>query len=187
MGDIVLITGGVRSGKSVLAEKLAQRYKRVIYIATCEAKDDEMIERIHQHRQRRSNEWTTVEVTTNLIDVIQRLDTEACLLLDCLGLWVSNCLLIDEEKNLTDPEGFIRQMRENTSVLVTLLASRQGDSVLVTNEVGFGLVPPYKLGRIFRDCLGIVNAKVAEAARDVYLCAVGIPVALKKDWEVQLG
>lgn len=182
-----MITGGVRSGKSLLSEKLAERCKSVIYIATCEIKDDEMAERINQHRQRRPSGWTTVEVPINLTDVIQGLDSEACLLLDCLGLWVSNCLIADEEKNLADSEGFIHQMREKTCALITLLASRRGDSVLVTNEVGFGLVPPYKMGRIFRDCLGIVNAKVAEAARDVYLCAVGIPVALKKDWEVQLG
>ena len=187
MGDIVLVTGGVRSGKSVLAEKMASDFNSVIYVATCEAKDDEMVERIRMHKQRRPNCWITVEVPLNIGDVIQSLDKEPCLLIDCLGLWVSNCLLAAEEKNLVDQEGFILEMREKTFELVTLLASRRGNSILVTNEVGFGLVPPYKLGRIFRDCLGVVNATIAEAARDVYICVAGLPIALKKDGVVRLG
>lgn len=187
MGNIVLVTGGVRSGKSALAEKLAGVFADVFYIATCEAKDDEMAERIHAHKQRRPASWVTVEVPLDPAQAIMRLDSAHCLLLDCLGLWVSNCLLVSEEKHLADPERFIREMREKTCALVALLASRQGDAILVTNEVGFGLVPPYKLGRIFRDCLGIVNATVAEACRDVYFCVAGLPISLKKDGVVQLG
>lgn len=187
MGDIVLVTGGVRSGKSALAEKLAGDFNSVLYIATCEAKDDEMAERIRMHKQRRPNCWMTVEVPLSIVDVIQSLDTEPCLLIDCLGLWVSNCLLASEEKTLADQDGFILKMREKTFELVALLASRRGDSILVTNEVGFGLVPPYRLGRIFRDCLGIVNATVAEVACDVYLCVAGLPVALKRDGVVCFG
>jgi len=187
MGDIVLVTGGVRSGKSVLAEKLASDFNSVIYVATCEAKDDEMMQRIRMHKQRRPDCWMTVEVSLNIVDVIQGLDKESCLLIDCIGLWVSNCLLVAEEKNLADQHGFIIKMREKTFELLTLLASRRGNSILVTNEVGFGLVPPYKLGRIFRDCLGVVNATVAEAARNVYLCVAGLPIALKKDGVVRLG
>lgn len=187
MGDIVLVTGGVRSGKSALAEKLAKAFDSVIYIATCEAKDDEMAERIRMHKQRRPDYWVTIEVPLNLADAIQNLHSEPSLLLDCLGLWVSNCLLAAEEKNPEDLNGFILEMREKTFELVTLLASRRGDSILVTNEVGFGLVPPYRLGRIFRDCLGIVNATVAEVACDVYLCVAGLPVALKRDGVVCFG
>jgi len=187
MGNIVLVTGGVRSGKSAFAEKLAGVFSDVLYIATCEAKDDEMVERIQAHRQRRPAGWATVEVPLELAQTILRLDDESCLLIDCLGLWVSNCLLVSEEKHLADPEGFISEMREKTSALVALLTSRQGESIVVTNEVGFGLVPPFKLGRIFRDCLGIVNATVAEACRDVYLCVVGLPISVKKDGVAQLG
>jgi len=187
MGDIVLVTGGVRSGKSVLAEKLAGSFDSVLYIATCEEKDDEMAKRIRMHKKRRPNWWITVEVPLDLVDAIQKLDTESCLLVDCLGLWVSNCLLSAEEKNLAEPDKFIMEMREKALELVTLLTSRRGNSILVTNEAGLGLVPPYKLGRIFRDCLGIVNASIAEVSRDVYLCVAGLPVALKKDGVVRLG
>lgn len=186
MGKIVLITGGVRSGKSLLAEKLAFAHESVIYIATCEARDDEMAERITLHQERRPGHWKTAEAPVDLMPAAQT-DSSSCLLIDCLGLWVTNCLLADEDKNLSAPGQFIQEMREKTHTLLTLLASRQGDSIIVTNEVGFGLVPPYKMGRVFRDCLGIVNATVAEAASDVYLCAAGLPIALKKDGVNRLG
>lgn len=186
MGNIVLITGGVRSGKSLLAEKLASTHESVLYIATCEVRDEEMAERVRLHQQRRPGHWRTAEAPLDLMGAAQQ-DDSPCLLVDCLGLWVTNCLLANEDRNLGSPAAFVQEMREKTRDLLELLAARQGDSILVTNEVGFGLVPPYKMGRVFRDCLGLVNATVAEAARDVYLCAVGLPIALKKDGVIRLG
>ncbi|MBS4054891.1 MAG: bifunctional adenosylcobinamide kinase/adenosylcobinamide-phosphate guanylyltransferase [Thermaerobacter sp.] len=186
MGSIVLITGGVRSGKSALAEKLATRNSYVLYVATAEAEDAEMAERISLHQARRPVSWGTVVAPRDLITVA-RMNPDACLLIDCLGLWVTNCLLAAEAKNLAAPEGFIQEMRERTEALLDVLAARQGEAILVTNEVGLGLVPPYKMGRVFRDCLGYVNAAVAERARDVILCAVGIPITLKKEGVLRLG
>lgn len=186
MGSIVLITGGVRSGKSALAERLAAVHSHVLYVATAEAQDAEMAERIRMHQARRPVDWATVVAPLDLITVAQR-DSAACLLIDCLGLWVTNNLLVAEDINLAAPEAFIQGMLEHTRVLLDILASRQGEAILVTNEVGLGLVPPFKLGRVFRDCLGLVNAAVAEKARDVYLCAVGIPIALKKEGVMRLG
>jgi len=186
MGNIVLVTGGVRSGKSVLAEKLASTHGAIVYIATCEVRDEEMAERIRLHQERRPGHWKTAEAPLDLMGAAQQDDT-SCLLIDCLGLWVTNCLLANEDRNLANPSGFMQEMREKTRELLELLSARQGNSILVTNEVGFGLVPPYKMGRVFRDCLGIVNATAAEAARDVYLCTVGLPVALKKDGVNRLG
>jgi len=186
MGSIVLITGGVRSGKSALAEKLAAMHSPVLYVATAEAEDAEIAERIHMHQARRPACWGTVVAPRDLITVA-RTNHDACLLIDCLGHWVTNCLLAAETDNLAAPAVFIQEMREHTHALLDVLTSRQGAAILVTNEVGLGLVPPYKMGRVFRDCLGHVNAAVAERARDVYLCAVGIPIALKKEGVMRLG
>ncbi|MBS3985933.1 MAG: bifunctional adenosylcobinamide kinase/adenosylcobinamide-phosphate guanylyltransferase [Selenomonadales bacterium] len=187
MGRITLVTGGVRSGKSALAEAFAMKARSVVYLATCEANDEEMRDRISLHQARRPAHWTTEEVPLDLPAAITRQDPETCLLIDCLGLWVSNHLLADEENNVRHAQEFIEKMNGLTCALLEELSIRPGEAILVTNEVGFGLVPPYKLGRIFRDCLGLVNAQIATSAEDVYLCVAGMPVTLKKDGVVRLG
>lgn len=187
MGHITLITGGVRSGKSAFAEKIAIGYSEVAYVATCEPTDVEMVERVAMHRSRRPHAWQTREAPLALDGAVSAVDPSACLLIDCLGIWVSNNLLSNEEQNLQDPQVFINTMLKSSRELIWQLQNRSGPSVLVTNEVGLGLVPPYKLGRVFRDVLGLVNAHMAESATDVYLCAVGLPICLKRGGVNQLG
>jgi len=153
---VVLITGGVRSGKSSLAERLAADYPQVAYIATCQALDGEMSSRIEAHQLHRPKHWSTIEEPLGLASSLKCVDTEVCVLIDCLGLWVTNCLLADEDTNLANPQRFID-------------------------------LPPYKLGRVFRDCLGRVNSICAQEADDVYLCTAGLPLCLKRNGEILHG
>lgn len=187
MNKIVLITGGVRSGKSKFAEQYAGTFDKVAYIATCEAQDEEMNERISMHQLRRPSEWQTIEEPLRLASQIAKLNPTVGLLIDCLGLWVSNHLLSDEPAAMENPESFIAAMEAKSAELLTLLRQRHGSVVIVTNEVGLGLVPPYKLGRVFRDCLGRVNSLVAQQANEVYLCTAGIPLCLKRDGVILNG
>jgi len=187
MGKITLVTGGVRSGKSLLGEKLAETYNSKIYIATGEAKDDEMISRIAMHKKRRDHSWTTLEIPIEISKAVESFDNEAFVLIDCVGFWVTNNLLVNEEENLLNENLFFDQMHLKTNALIDILLTRKGESVLVSNEVGFGLVPPYKLGRIFRDTMGVVNSLLSASAKDVYLCAAGLPLKIKKDGVNQLA
>jgi len=187
LNNIVLITGGVRSGKSAQAEKYAAKYPEVVYIATCQALDEEMTERISAHQGRRPLHWQTIEDPLHLTNRLGSVSQDACLLIDCLGLWVSNHLLRDETTALANPQVFISTMEANASELVAMLRRRTGPSIIVTNEVGLGLVPPYKLGRVFRDALGRVNSLLAQQADEVYLCTAGIPLCLKREGVILHG
>lgn len=187
MSTITLITGGARSGKSSFAEQLAGQRGQVVYIAPCQALDEEMAERIALHQKRRPSYWRTIEETLELAAAVRSAPLDYCLLVDCLGLWVSNMLLQDEEAALQAPQSFASLLQDHTTELLVALRQRTGPAILVTNEVGMGLVPPYKLGRVFRDCLGRVNALVALQADEVYLCAAGIPLCLKRNGVVLHG
>lgn len=179
MSKIVLFTGGARSGKSTRAEQYAAALGRpVVYIATAEARDDEMRARVAEHRRRRPPEWATLEAPLRVAPALERLDRGAVVLLDCLALLVSNLLLAYE----SDPAPPI-----DAEIAALLAAARQRDLALiaVTNEVGMGVVPPYPLGRAYRDLLGWANQRVAAAADEVYLLVCGIPVevrALEAAW-----
>ena len=187
MNKIVLITGGVRSGKSAYAENYAANYPQVAYIATGEALDEEMTERISAHQSRRPLHWQTMEEPLQLASRLDSLLPDACLVIDCLGLWVSNHLLRDETMALANPQAFISTMEDKASELVAMLRQRTGPAIIVTNEVGLGLVPPYKLGRVFRDALGRVNSLLAQQADEVYLCTAGIPLCLKREGVILHG
>lgn len=177
MGHLTLVTGGVRSGKSMFAEQLASKHKQVAYIATCQCFDEEMKERITVHQSRRPGHWELIEEPLSLSAAMERAQAGSFIIVECLGLWLTNFLLKNEELPEQD---FLRLLDKDLQEFLLKLDERKHSAVIVTNEVGMGIVPPYKLGRTFRDCLGVVNQAIARKADDVYLCAAGMPLCLKK-------
>ena len=170
MGKLIFITGGARSGKSAFAQKLANNLsKRVIYIATAGARDKEMKLRIKIHRKNRPSHWKTVEREKNVTEVLSRIaEKNEVILLDCLTLLISNLLLSGEEKILKE----IRQ-------LVNEVKKAKATVLIVSNEVGMGIVPDNRLARRFRDIAGRANQIVAQAADEVYLVVSGISMKMK--------
>ncbi|MEK8127018.1 bifunctional adenosylcobinamide kinase/adenosylcobinamide-phosphate guanylyltransferase [Paenibacillus filicis] len=173
----VLVTGGARSGKSSFAERYAATLgSDGLYIATAQAYDEEMEERIALHRQdrdRRGYPWNTVEAQYGLAEAIREAQAPV-VLVDCLTLWLSNWLL-----RLEPEEDAGRRLEEQVDELVEAFHSARQPIVLVTNEVGSGLVPEYKLGRLFRDASGRMNQRLAQEADQLFLVTAGIAVELK--------
>ncbi|MBB6675352.1 bifunctional adenosylcobinamide kinase/adenosylcobinamide-phosphate guanylyltransferase [Cohnella nanjingensis] len=176
---IVLVTGGARSGKSAFAEKYAAlRAREGVYVATAEALDEGMSRRIALHREQRERTgfaWRTIEEPYDVPGVLLRHADAPVVLVDCLTLWLSNLLLREEGE--TDVEARIEASIE---ALTETLSGFQGRVILVTNEVGDGIVPAYPLGRVYRDLAGIMNRKVAAVSDEVFLVTAGIPVELKR-------
>jgi len=171
--QIILITGGARSGKSKYAEQRASELgERRLYVATAEAKDQEMAQRIVEHRQRRGNQWVTVEEPVDLAAALAARHGQIdCALVDCLTLWFSNLLI-----------GYDGKYAENkVEELVTILPRLDFHVVLVTNEVGWGIVPDNALARQFRDLAGWANQRIAAIADEVVLTVAGIPMIVKKE------
>jgi adenosylcobinamide kinase/adenosylcobinamide-phosphate guanylyltransferase len=169
---IYFITGGARSGKSAFAERLANGMtgKRA-YIATAQALDPEMAARIQHHRERRGNEWDTYEEPLAIGDLLVKLNERyQIVLLDCLTLWLSNVMA---HTNGDDA------VNSRSDVLVAAIKSFDGSSIIVSNEVGLGIVPDNPLARRFRDFAGMLNQKMAHAADEVYFTAAGIPMKIK--------
>lgn len=168
---LVLLIGGARSGKSELALRLvAEQNSPVAFIATAQAGDAEMAERIAAHQGERPAAWRTIEEPLRLRETIDEVENTACLVIDCLTLWTANAL----EALGTD------QVESQAVAAARVAAARPGLTVVVTNEVGLGIVPDNVLGRSFRDLLGRVNAIWAEAAGEVYLLVAGRALALAK-------
>ena len=170
--DIILISGGARSGKSGYAEQRARELGvRRLYLATAEPKDEEMRQRIEEHKRRRGNEWVTIEEPIELAATLlaQRAQTD-CALVDCLTLWISNLLLRYDTKYAQEK---VTQFVETTRQL-------DFNVVLVTNEVGWGIVPDNPLARQFRDLSGWANQRIAAAANEVVLMVAGIPMIVNK-------
>jgi adenosylcobinamide kinase / adenosylcobinamide-phosphate guanylyltransferase len=168
---IVLIGGGARSGKSRFALDYAGKHsRRPAFVATGEARDDEMRARIERHQRERAAHWTTIEEPLDLTAVLAREAPRFDLLLvDCLTLWLSNVLL--------DPQ---RDVRAELRGLADCLAGWQGPTlILITNEVGLGIVPESPLAREFRDLAGEMNQQVARAAAEVYWMVFGVPLPIK--------
>jgi adenosylcobinamide kinase / adenosylcobinamide-phosphate guanylyltransferase len=173
---VTLVTGGARAGKSAYALSLVPREGPVTFIATAQELDDEMRERIRRHRAERPRGWTTIEAPIELAAAIAAAPSEAIVLVDCLTLWMSN-LLLTEGRDGTDgswsPDARIDELLE-------ALAARSQPVVVVTNEVGLGVVPATALGRVYRDALGRVNQRVASIAGRVVLMVAGLSVELKR-------
>jgi adenosylcobinamide kinase/adenosylcobinamide-phosphate guanylyltransferase len=177
----VLVTGGARSGKSSFAEKLAMhRCQHGIYIATSHIYDEEMRERVGLHQQVRLQSgfpWETREEPYALRDCLTQLQESgegAVVLVDCLTLWLTNWLLYYEQES-----DAVQLVSNQIDELVDVVSSYSGQLILVTNEVGDGIVPEYPLGRQFRDLAGRMNQRVAEVCQQVFLVTVGIPIELK--------
>ena len=165
---LTLVLGGARSGKSRRAEALvAELPPPWTYIATAEAFDAEMAERITRHRDRRDARWTTLDAPRALPSVLAEAPSAAPVLVDCLTLWLSNLMLAEHD---LEPEW---------AALEGALARRAAPTVLVSNEVGWGIVPQTPLGRRFRDAQGLLNQRMAAAAERVELVAAGLPLRLK--------
>ena len=165
---VILITGGARSGKSARAEARARGFPgQPVYIATAEALDTEMRERIERHRARRGREWLERETPLELVTALSETDGGGARLVDCLTLWLSNLLLAGRDWSL------------EASRLAEALGRQQSPVVLVTNEVGLGIVPDNALARQFRDAAGLLNQMIARVAHEVEFVVAGLPMRLK--------
>lgn len=174
-GELVLVLGGARSGKSTVAERMARDGGRVLFIATAEALDEAMQRRIAAHRRHRPEHWDTLEEPIHLSRAVRPLaDRYDTFVLDCLTLWVSNLLLEDEEAS--DAE---HTVLETVRRLLDLIEAAGGRWILVSNEVGQGIVPASPLGREYRDVLGRVNQLVASRSDRAYLMVAGMALDLK--------
>jgi len=167
--QLTLVLGGARSGKSRYAENLIMASRPPwIFMATAEPGDTEMTERIALHRRWRGPEWQTIEAPHDLTAALAAVAADIPVLVDCLTLWLSNRMLADAD------------MEPEISRLEAALDSRRGPIVLVSNEVGFGIVPQNELGRRFRDLQGSLNQRLAARASRVVLMVAGLPIVVKE-------
>lgn len=180
MQNLTYITGGARSGKSVLAERLASSsQQQVYYLATMESwKDDqEQMQRIELHKNRRPPHWKTIECPRQAHEAVNTISEPAFVIFDCLTLYITNILLA------TDSDPTSKNDQEILKAIEKLLAAIKAKSdcqfVIVSNEVGFGIVPENKLARRFRDLLGLANQMVANSADNAFLTCSGLPLKLK--------
>jgi len=174
-----LITGGARSGKSHLAQELALKSGgAVLFVATAEAGDDEMKQRIEEHKKARPSAWVTLEANTHIGRQISRNIGQAqTVIIDCITLLINNVFQqYNEETGATLIE---KTVMAEIDGLIRCMEQSGAGFIIVTNEVGLGLVPTNKLGRLYRDLLGRANQELAEHADEVYLMVAGLPVRLK--------
>jgi adenosylcobinamide kinase/adenosylcobinamide-phosphate guanylyltransferase len=178
MADIILITGGTRSGKSDYAQIRAEQLSGPhCFIATCKAVDQEMIERIKKHQLQRDNQkWTTLEEPLELVRLLRQNPFWGCYLVDCLTLWISNLMHAYAQKGIDCTEDTIAVELEELVHECTLV---NGTIIFVTNEIGLGIVPENKLARQFRDIVGYANRILASHADEVILVSCGLPLPLK--------
>lgn len=171
----MLVLGGARSGKSSFALNTCNELKgNHFFIATAQAFDDEMEDRIKRHQEERSDEWKTIEETVDIKDKIREIDNEnTIILVDCLTLWLSNLYM----KYESDENNVYNKIDE----FVASLSNIKGRVVLVSNEVGMGIVPENKLARLYRDAAGAMNRKIAEKADKVVIIFSGLPMVLKDE------
>ena len=183
-GQCILVLGGARSGKSRFAKEMAMKLgEKVLFVATGEARDEEMKQRIERHKEERPSGWRTVEVPTGIGRKIREEAGDArVVIVDCLTLLVANVL----GQYGNDPEQFDisvveDRLNEEIKELVECMDDISATFILVSNEVGMGLVPENWLGRVYRDLLGKVHQTLAERADRVYFMLGGIPLSLKKE------
>ncbi len=186
--SLTLILGGARGGKSAFAQALAaRRSERVTFIATAEAGDEEMRARIEQHRDSRPGHWHTIERPSAVAWAVSTAAGQSeVVVLDCLALLVSNLLLAEGE----DYAAAEARVDREISDLLAAYAAGSASLIVVSNEVGMGVVPAYPLGRVYRDLLGRANAQLARAADQVYVMVAGLAMEIKASglaitWELE--
>jgi adenosylcobinamide kinase / adenosylcobinamide-phosphate guanylyltransferase len=171
--SITLVLGGARSGKSHYAQELASAFERVTFIATARAGDSEMRKKINQHRRGRPSNWKTVEAHGNLRGVIGSESRFAdVLLLDCLTFHAFNLMTGSKQNGPT--------RKKHIQELGDAIRAASSSVIAVSNEVGSGIVPEYRSGRVYRELLGQMNQKIAQIADNVVLMVAGIPITIKK-------
>ena len=169
---ITLVLGGARSGKSRYAQKLASAFQRVTFIATARASDSEMLRKIAEHRRQRPASWRTCEAPVNLEAAIRTEGGRAdVLLIDCLTVFLANIM--------NAKKGGPAKALDRIQRVCDAIQSTKASVLVVSNEVGSGVVPPFRSGRIYRDLLGELNQRIAEIADRVVLMIAGVPVAIK--------
>ena len=168
---LILVTGGARSGKSRHALTLGTGYRRKAYLATGVSTDDEMRERIARHKRERGPKWQTLEEPLDLSTVIEQAAEDFDLILiDCLTFWISNLLLKEGKEHLVAEK--IAQLKE-------LLTQRPCSFIVVSNEVGMGIVPDNSVSRLFRDLVGFANQEIAKVADQAIFMVAGFPMEFK--------
>ena len=186
MGKLILVLGGARSGKSTYAQELARQItagsSRVAYVATGVSCDDEMRARVEQHQRSRPPEWATIEEPTEVAQVIQKAREEyAVMIVDCLTTLITNWLA--ERGQLEEPTESMAELEKavlgQVEDLVRAAKGARATVIVVSNEVGLGLVPSFKSGRVFRDLAGLANQFIARQADEVYTMWAGIPQKIK--------
>ena len=167
---LVVLTGGARAGKSALAMRLAERWEGpVAYVATAEALDAEMARRIERHRAERPGEWSTIEEPLELREALEGVGGRLAIV-DCLTLWVANLLERGDDE---------QAIVEEAAVAAAVAAARETPTIVVTNEVGLGIVPATPLGRAYRDVLGSVNRAFVESSEEAFLVVAGRALRLE--------
>lgn len=183
MSKMILIIGGVRSGKSHFAQELALKSSHpVLFVATAEAGDEEMRQRIEEHKKARPAEWVTLETTTQVgHQILEKAGIANTVILDCITLLVSNIILKYSERDCgeIDAPSFEKEVMAEIDELVRCIEQVKASFIVVTNEVGLGLVPANKMGRLYRDVLGRANQVLASHANEVYLMVAGMPLLIK--------
>lgn len=179
MGRLTLILGGARSGKSSHAQNLAEKTgKSVTFLATAQALDEEMAARIQKHRAERPVHWETLEAPLDIASHARQIKSEV-VVLDCITLLVNNLLMQFVKDDLVDEAPFTQAVQKEVNELIKNIREQKQDWMFISNEVGLGLVPPYQMGRVYRDVLGWANQRLAREADKVIFMVAGIPTVIK--------
>ena len=177
--NITFILGGARSGKSSYAQKLAEESgKSVTFLATAQALDGEMSARIQKHQSERPQHWQTLESPFRIASHVKEIKSEM-VILDCITLLVSNLLMQFVKDDLVDETLLMQSVQKEMEDLCLVMRESDQHWILISNEVGLGLVPPYQMGRVYRDWLGWANQRVAKEAENVLFMVAGIPMVIK--------
>ena len=182
MGKITLLLGGARSGKSFYAQEEAKKVKKVLFVATAEAGDADMRRRIRKHKEERPANRHTLEATTHIGHQIEdTIDDEELVIIDCITLLVTNILCQIDEKDFDTFDESLLEKRVYVEIneLRDCLQKVDADFIIVSNEVGLGIVPDNRISRIYRDLLGRANQMLAASSDEVYLMVAGIPLRVK--------
>ncbi|MBK9924753.1 MAG: bifunctional adenosylcobinamide kinase/adenosylcobinamide-phosphate guanylyltransferase [Anaerolineales bacterium] len=179
MAAITLILGGARSGKSSYALQLAEETgKSVTFLATAQAFDEEMSARIQKHKAERPAHWGTLEIPSGIASHVEGIHSEI-VILDCITLLMNNLIMQFVKDDRVEEEPFLQAVHTEIDNLLSATRKTNQHWLIVSNEVGLGLVPPYQMGRVYRDGIGWANQRLAKEADEVLFMVAGIPMKVK--------